>query len=207
VLRILLENAGHLVNKQQVLDAVWPGTFVGDAVLKDNIRQLREALNDDAGSPRHIETAHRRGYRFIARLSERSQGRSKSALVRQPDLSAVLDNAGSVSWATPRLLGREPELAKFRDLMERARGGERQTVFITGEAGIGKTTLVQAFVDHAAQIPGALIVRGQCLEHFGSSEAYLPVLDGFSRLCRGADTHVCDVLREHAPSWLGHISF
>src|SRR5262249_5915526 len=118
VLRILLENAGHLVNKQQVLDAVWPGTFVGDAVLKDNIRQLREALNDDAGSPRYIETAHRRGYRFIARLSERSQGRSKSALVRQPDLSAVLDNAGSVSWATPRLLGREPELAKFRDLME-----------------------------------------------------------------------------------------
>ena len=57
VLKILLEHAGQLVNKQQVLDAVWPGTFVGDAVLKDNIRQLREALNDDAGFPRYIETA------------------------------------------------------------------------------------------------------------------------------------------------------
>src|SRR5690349_16023605 len=49
VLKILVEHPGQLVGKQQVLDTVWPGTFVGDAVLKDNIRQLREALNDDAG--------------------------------------------------------------------------------------------------------------------------------------------------------------
>jgi hypothetical protein len=42
VLRLLLENAGPLVTKQQVLDMVWPGTFVGDAVVKDNIRQLRK---------------------------------------------------------------------------------------------------------------------------------------------------------------------
>lgn len=48
VLKLLLEHPGQLVNKQQVLETVWPGTFVGDAVLKDNIRQLREALADDA---------------------------------------------------------------------------------------------------------------------------------------------------------------
>lgn len=90
--------------------------------------------------------------------------------------------------------------------MERVCGGERQTVFITGEAGIGKTTLVQAFLDYAARVPGAVMVRGQCLEHFGSSEAYLPVLDGFSRLCRSsAGTQIIDVLRTHAPSWLAHI--
>jgi DNA-binding winged helix-turn-helix (wHTH) protein len=52
VLKVLLENPGQLVNKQQVLDAVWPGTFVGDAVLKDNIRQLRDALDDNAGFSR-----------------------------------------------------------------------------------------------------------------------------------------------------------
>ena len=51
VLKLLLAHAGQLVSKQQLLDSVWPGTFVGDAVLKDSIRQLREALNDDAGSP------------------------------------------------------------------------------------------------------------------------------------------------------------
>src|SRR5439155_15439018 len=69
VLKLLIEHSGQLVHKQQVLDTVWPGTFVGDAVLKDNIRQLREALEDDAGSPTYIETAHRRGYRFIAKPS------------------------------------------------------------------------------------------------------------------------------------------
>jgi DNA-binding winged helix-turn-helix (wHTH) protein len=42
VLTLLLENAGSLVTKQQVLDMIWPGIFVGDAVLKDNIRQLRK---------------------------------------------------------------------------------------------------------------------------------------------------------------------
>ena len=68
VLTHLVEHAGQLVTKQQLLDAVWPGTFVTDAVLKDSIRQLRDALGDDAESPRFIETAHRRGYRFIGRL-------------------------------------------------------------------------------------------------------------------------------------------
>jgi DNA-binding winged helix-turn-helix (wHTH) protein len=45
---------------------VWPGVFVGDAVLKSTIRELRKALGDDSHEPRFIETAHRRGYRFMA---------------------------------------------------------------------------------------------------------------------------------------------
>jgi len=52
VLRHLVEHRGELVTKQQLLEAVWPSTFVGDAVLKDSIRQLREALGDDAAAPR-----------------------------------------------------------------------------------------------------------------------------------------------------------
>jgi len=72
VLAHLVEHAGQLVTKQQLLEAVWPGTFVTDAVLKDSIRQLRDALGDDAESPRFIETAHRRGYRFIGRISDES---------------------------------------------------------------------------------------------------------------------------------------
>src|SRR5437763_9626377 len=69
VLKLLVESPGLLVTKQQVLDTVWPDTFVGDAVLKDSIRQLREALHDDAAEPVYIETSHRRGYRFIGYLS------------------------------------------------------------------------------------------------------------------------------------------
>ena len=80
VLAHLVDHAGQLVTKQQLLEAVWPGTFVSDAVLKDSIRQVRDALGDDADSPRYIETAHRRGYRFIGRISE-ERGRAASASV------------------------------------------------------------------------------------------------------------------------------
>ena len=65
VLEYLLQRPGQLVTKEKLLDEVWAGTFVGEAVLKVAVRQLREALEDDPKSPRFIETAHRRGYRFI----------------------------------------------------------------------------------------------------------------------------------------------
>ena len=208
VLKILIEHPGQLVNKQRVLDAVWPGTFVGDAVLKDIIRQLREALDDKAVSPTYIETAHRRGYRFIGKLSEPAPGESSSASAPGPISQLATNGAAlAVSTAAAGVLGREAELAKMRGWLDRAIAGERQTVFITGEAGIGKTTVVQAFLEQAGQIPGILVVRGQCLEHFGSGEAYLPVLDGFSRLCRSsAGAQVVEVLRKQAPSWLTHMS-
>lgn len=69
VLEYLVAQAGRLVGKQELLDAVWPGVFVGDAVLKVAIREIRRALGDDPQAPRFIETAHRRGYRFMVPLS------------------------------------------------------------------------------------------------------------------------------------------
>ena len=73
VLDYLLGRPGQLVTKDNLLNAVWPATFVGDAVLKVTIRQIREALGDDPKSPRYIETAHRRGYRFIGQIAEGGQ--------------------------------------------------------------------------------------------------------------------------------------
>ena len=60
VLHYLLDHPGQLVTKEQLLNAVWPETFVTDAVLKVTIRQLRSALDDNTDAPRFIETAHRR---------------------------------------------------------------------------------------------------------------------------------------------------
>jgi DNA-binding winged helix-turn-helix (wHTH) protein/predicted ATPase len=207
VLKLLLEHPGQLVNKQQVLDSVWPDTFVGDAVLKDNIRQLREALDDDAGSPIYIETAHRRGYRFIGKPSEPAQGKTGTASEHVPvSLAAPQIAALTSSSAAIGVLGREAELAKVRAWLDRALVGERQTIFVTGEAGIGKTTVVQSFLEQAAHVPGIRVARGQCLEHYGAGEAYLPVLDGFSRLCRepGGD-QVLSWLRQQAPAWLAQM--
>ncbi len=207
VLRLLLQHPGQLVNKQQVLDAVWPGTFVGDAVLKDNIRQLRKALNDDAGSPIYIETAHRRGYRFIGKLSETAPNNNLGASAHAPisELAPKIA-APSSSAVAIGVLGRQAELAKMRGWLDRALVGERQIVFVTGEAGIGKTTLVQAFLEQAGQVPGVRVARGQCLEHYGAGEAYLPVLDGFSRLCRSpGGAQVLNLLRQQAPAWLAQM--
>jgi DNA-binding winged helix-turn-helix (wHTH) protein/tetratricopeptide (TPR) repeat protein len=201
VLKLLLEHPGRLVTTQQVLHLVWPGTFVSDAVLKDSIRQLREALDDDAKSPLYIETAHRRGYRFIGKLSEPLQSIPPSASLPISDVAPKF-SAGSSS----AVLGRESDLAKLSGWLNRAVAGERQTVFVTGEVGIGKTSIVQAFLDEAASIPGLRVVRGQCLEHYGAGEAYLPILEGFSRLCRSSGgAELLEMLRQHAPAWLAQM--
>jgi DNA-binding winged helix-turn-helix (wHTH) protein len=69
LLEYLAANAGRLLTKRELLDALWPRTYVTDGVLKVCIREIRRALDDDARVPRFIETAHRRGYRFIAPVS------------------------------------------------------------------------------------------------------------------------------------------
>jgi pimeloyl-ACP methyl ester carboxylesterase/DNA-binding winged helix-turn-helix (wHTH) protein len=66
VLEYLAHHAGRLVTKDEFMDRLWPGVFVGDAALKVCVREIRRALGDDSQQPRYVETAHRRGYRFIA---------------------------------------------------------------------------------------------------------------------------------------------
>jgi TolB-like protein/Tfp pilus assembly protein PilF len=66
VLKRLADSAGELVSKQQLLDEVWEGAFVGEDVLSRCIADIRRAMNDDARKPTVIETVPRRGYRLIA---------------------------------------------------------------------------------------------------------------------------------------------
>src|SRR4051794_27354377 len=76
VLDYLLKRPGQLITKEELLNGLWPGTYVGEAVLKVTIRQIRLALADDPKFPRFIETAHRRGYRFIGEINESGQARA-----------------------------------------------------------------------------------------------------------------------------------
>ncbi|MET0553205.1 MAG: alpha/beta fold hydrolase [Vicinamibacteria bacterium] len=68
VLEHLIARRGRLIRKDELLAAVWPGVFVGGGALKVCISEIRRALGDDARQPRIIETAHRRGYRFVAEV-------------------------------------------------------------------------------------------------------------------------------------------
>lgn len=117
-------------------------------------------------------------------------------------------------YFTPTLVGRESELAQLHGWLAQALSGERQFVFVSGEPGIGKTTLVDAFLSRMARQelsngqrevgdggqkieidaqtlsnaqslrPSLWIARGQCIAHYGVAEPYLPVLDALSRVCR-----------------------
>lgn len=104
-------------------------------------------------------------------------------------------------------VGREQELAQLRALFEHAQRGERQTVFLFGEPGIGKTTLVDRFLQQVRARGNVRIGRGQCIEHYGAGEAYLPLLDALGQLCKEPDgTSVINVLRRSAPLWLMQLS-
>jgi DNA-binding winged helix-turn-helix (wHTH) protein/tetratricopeptide (TPR) repeat protein len=225
VLLYLVRNPGRLVTKDELIEAVWPETFVTDGVLKVSIRKIRAMLDDDSKSPQFIETAHRRGYRFIGRIIEGggTEVQRVSGTVRPTadfPHSAVPPSLPPSFFASPPLslsgayrltallpamglVGRETALAQMQGWLRRAMGGERQVVFVTGEAGIGKTTLVEAFLQRVKQDSTVWVGQGQCLEQYGAGEAYLPVLEAVSRLCQEPGrAGLVGVLRRHAPTWL-----
>lgn len=75
----LVDHAGSLVTKEQLLDALWPGANVTDNALAQAVSELREALGDNAGTPHFIKTVTRRGYRFIAPVETITAGPEETA--------------------------------------------------------------------------------------------------------------------------------
>ncbi|MGH8065947.1 MAG: AAA family ATPase [Candidatus Entotheonellia bacterium] len=198
VLWCLATQAGQVMTRETLFDTVWAGTVVSDAVLTVCIRELRRILGDDGQRPRYIETVHRRGYRFVASVEQLS--------VALPGGRAVLSQGDSPPTPASRLVGREVELAQVQAYLERAQHGQRQVLFVTGEAGIGKTALVEACVS-ALEGETACIGWGQCVESYGPGTEYLPVLEALGRLCRGpAGPAVLGQLRQWAPAWLAQLS-
>lgn len=199
VLQYFIEHPGQLVTKEELLRAVWADTRVSAAVLKGYIQQIRKALGDDARAPRFIETVQRRGYRFIAPLTIAQLSPRLESPGHQPPPLAP-------QFAT--IVGREKELAQLQAWFEVARSGQRQIVFVSGEPGIGKTTLVETFLERIGRIDGQHqhIARGQCVESYGTGEAYLPILEALGRLCRTGeheqDNSILAILDRYAPTWL-----
>jgi DNA-binding winged helix-turn-helix (wHTH) protein/predicted ATPase/type II secretory pathway predicted ATPase ExeA len=205
VLRYLAERAGQLVTKEQLLDALWAEVHVGDAVLKVCLREIRAALGDDARNPRFIETIHRRGYRFIAPLRMTQSESSRQKAVSRREAAAEDEEKLPPADRLPPsvLVGREVELTQLHLWLQKALSGERQIVFVTGEAGLGKTTLMEGFLSQLSNRTDLWIARGQCLEQYGPGEAYLPVLDAFGQLCREpGGMRVVEALGQYAPTWL-----
>src|SRR5262249_27026380 len=140
VLCCLVTQAGQLVTKAALLEAVWPDTAVRESSLTVAIRTLRRVLGDQAHTPRFIETVHGRGYRFIAPVSA-------TRPPERPPMLGRLHRAPLPTVSRPRLfVGRDAELAQLAQWWTTVQQGQRQVGMLVGEPGIGKTALVETFV-------------------------------------------------------------
>jgi DNA-binding SARP family transcriptional activator/pimeloyl-ACP methyl ester carboxylesterase/predicted ATPase len=102
-----------------------------------------------------------------------------------------------------QIVGRDDEIRALHARLDQATAGRRQILFIAGEAGLGKTALMEHFLAEAARSAARWIGQGQCMEHRGVGEAYMPVLDALGRLCRGRDGATFVALLDRlAPTWL-----
>jgi DNA-binding winged helix-turn-helix (wHTH) protein/tetratricopeptide (TPR) repeat protein len=190
VLQFLVEHAGRLVGHTELMEQVWPDTFVQPEVLSSHIRDIRAALGDDARKPRFIETVSRKGYRFIATVESGGTVESRQAL-------------DSFSL---RLVGRDPAFAKLQQCYRAALNGKRQLVFITGEAGIGKTALCREFFRRTATTQSPYVAWGQCIEGYGVQEPYFPLLKAIGELCREEGTPIIRIFKSKAPTCIVQFS-
>jgi predicted ATPase/DNA-binding winged helix-turn-helix (wHTH) protein len=190
VLRYLVENPGRLITHDELLDALWPETYVQPQVLRTYMLDLRKVLGDDAGQPRFIQTLPKRGYCFVAPVSEYGgEGRDTGV------------GGDGFAGKSRNIVGRDEELSLLQAEAKRVEGGQRRVVFVTGEAGIGKSALVDAFC-HRLDASWS-VARGQCVEGFGGKEEYYPVMEALGQLCASADgERVRGILARMAPAWL-----
>jgi predicted ATPase len=185
VLRYLVENPQRLITHDELLNKLWPDTFVQPQVLRTYVLELRKLLGDQAENPRFIRTDRRRGFWFIADVEDGGRHAAGSA-VPQPG----------------GIVGRRHELDKMHALLRQVKQGERQVLFITGEAGIGKTSLIDAFCSHVSSENRMHIARGQSVEGFAGKEAYYPVMEVLGQLCtRNEGEKNARILQQKAPSW------
>ena len=181
MLRYLVAHAGRLVTKAELRQHVWGGSHVSDTVLRVCVQEIRAALGDAAAAPQYLETVEQQGYRF------RVGGEPEDPPPR---------TAGPI-------VGRQQDVARLEDWFQRAAQGTRQLVFVSGDVGIGKTTVVDRFLAHCAAGSAGRIGRGQCAAHYGEGEPYLPVFEALWQLSHGpARDAILAVLRRYAPLWL-----
>lgn len=197
VLVCLAEHAGNPVSKEELIQTVWPNTFVTDDVLKGAISELRRAFGDDAREPRIIQTIPKRGYRLIAAVEPVASQLAHA----WPAL-----RVGSLFEPTKRhSVGRAKERSELAAAFQSAVAGHGSLVCVAGEPGIGKTTLVQDFLsDLQGGGKSFGLGIGRCSQRLAGEEAYLPFLEALESLLRG-DAGLTRRLRDLAPSWYAQL--
>jgi DNA-binding winged helix-turn-helix (wHTH) protein/tetratricopeptide (TPR) repeat protein len=196
VLAYLARRPGRLVTKDELREQVWGATHVSDTTLRVTVREIRAALGDDTTDSSHLETVPGRGYRFLT----------------HPQASSDLESAASQMGDRPPagqgepIVGRREEVDYLLNRFREADKGRRQLVFVAGEPGAGKSTLVRLFMERLAARPGTTLVGSQCVMGSGVGEAYGPVLEALGRLvAEPAGGALVRLLDRCAPMWLAQL--
>lgn len=176
LLRHLIVNRDRVVSKEELLDTLWGDQFVGEAALTTALRTARLAVGDSGKEQRLIRTVVRRGYQFVGTVAETTTtfGAGSDRLDAFP--------ARLVEWSGLGFAGRHDERAVLEDACkEVVSSGQRQVVFVSGEAGIGKTTLCSVVASDAHR-DGALVLYGRCDDELAIPyQPWREVLDGIAR--------------------------
>ena len=115
LLSYIANRPGEVVTKEQLFSAVWPEVNVGDAALVTCIQELRRALKDDARRPRYIETLHRRGYRFVGKLSEAPSPAANDFGVDNQARALPLPSRPSIAVLPFANMSEDPDQEHFAD--------------------------------------------------------------------------------------------
>lgn len=171
VLVHLVANAGRLVSHEELMSAVWPGTRVGRAVLRVSIREIRAVLGDAADL---VTTVSRLGHRF--------------------------DLEPSAAPSALPFVGRAPELGVLRLALQRALAAERSVVLLSGDAGMGKSRVVEEFLVEVRESGSARVAVGRCVDLLGGREPYAGLVDLLDDL-RGKGDDLAHAFERLAPHW------
>ena len=150
-LKYLVENAGRLIGKQELIQAIWPDSFVTDDSLVQCTIELRRALEDR--DQQLLKTVPRRGYLFTARVEQSTEPTASSPAHQAPEESrkpvAARVTRKRLDLPCPRtsLIGRETEVVKAAELLQQA---DVRLLSLTGAGGAGKTRLAIAVAAAAA---------------------------------------------------------
>jgi Tol biopolymer transport system component/DNA-binding winged helix-turn-helix (wHTH) protein len=110
LLRVLVQNSGHLVEKEELLRKVWPDSFVEEAALNKSVSLLRKALGENSSGRKYIETAPKRGYRFVAPVTQRRHDSSPPIADFNnragPDIAPISADGRSGTNPAPLRIGR-----------------------------------------------------------------------------------------------------
>lgn len=148
LLLMLLQNTGHLVEKEVLMQGIWPNTFVEESNLTRNISTLRRTLEAAAAGVHFIETIPKHGYRFVAEVTEVG-----GQLKAQPNFSAYNPVGGAVALDSIFYISRPTDVA-FLSAIKR----QDSLVLVKGARQVGKTSLLARGLQEARQSGAKVVV-------------------------------------------------